>query len=716
MDKTNPKENLSAVTQNALYAQQGSESADGIGQVGLKRLAIVLWGGKWTISIVTSLFIAAGIYYTFFIAVPLYSATTQLVLEVRGQPAMSFEDLASGASTEDEAINTELEIIASQGVLERLILEMDLQNDSEFNTILGSPPKYSIENLRLQISNLISPALSVEPSKEDTLNVTIDNLRSAITTFKSRSTYILNIRLTTEDGVKSARIANRLAEIYIEEQVFARLEATEYAVNWLSNRVMELGEEVQEKEKAVSEMQASTDVTSAQAPDTLNLRAKSLRDRLERAILDLNREKARLITAQELFDTKRVEDLTDELQDPTLRRLLQPFDSDSEKLFFQRAQAVLIDLQAEVTRQEAQVTGLEIALNDINEQFQEQSSESVELYRLTQDMESSRILYETFQSRLKETSIQLGLQQADSRILSQAKRSYKVSPRRSRTALFTAFLGLFFGIGVVLLRTFGAANFRTAEELETATGYRVLGQIPILKFGRRRKLLEFLKNNPTSPGVEALRDIRTSILMADVQNRPCVIMQTSSLPGEGKTTGAIGLSQSLAALNKRVLLVETDIRRMTLNEYFDGRTHFGNVVSVVSGEIGLADAVMQPKGTNFDVLLGGRYTGSAADFLSSKEFEFFLETARNAYDYVILDTPPVLIVSDARIIAHLADAVIYNVKWGSTHPRTVNEGLKKFSSLGIDVTGLLLTQVDMRKLKEYGYGNYGGYGSGYYGK
>ena len=720
VSKIRTRLNLSAATQSSSPPEYAAESADGIGQVGLGRLLMVLWGGKWIIGAFASATLAIGIYYTFFIAVPLFSATTQMVMEVRSQPVISFEDIASGTATEDEAINTELQIIESQSVLERLISELDLANDPEFNTALAGPAKYSIENIRNQLSDWISSAPKVSYSPDEVTNIITDRLRDSIETFQSRKTYILNIRVTTKDGAKSALIANRLAEIYIEEQVLARLRSTEYAISWLSNRVTELANEVKSKEDEVTKLRVTTDLTSVQALSALNSRTKSLRDRLERIGFELSNDEADLVKANALFAEKDVEGLLVELQDAPLNliaRSIGPDDPEAETLFFQRAELIISNLQSDVDRQREQAASLKVALQDLEEEVKVQSEDSVELYRLVQDAEGSRLLYETFQARLKETSLQLGLQQADSRILSEAKRSHKVSPRRSRTALFSLFLGLFLGAGVVLLRLFGNSSFRTTDELEAATGYAILGQVPKLKFGRRNKLLGFLKKNSTSHGAEAIRDIRTSILMTDLDDPPRVILQTSSLPGEGKTTVSIGLCQNLASLGKNVLLVEADIRRLTLDQYFARVANKGDVVSVASGDTELSDAVIRPRNSDFDVLLGGRYKGNAADFLSSKGFEAFLNKAREMYDFVILDTPPVLVVSDARILAPLVDAVTYSVKWGGPNKSAVKEGLKRFSSLGIRVTGLILTQVDQRKLKGYGYGqSYGSYGRGYYDK
>jgi succinoglycan biosynthesis transport protein ExoP len=200
---------------------------------------------------------------------------------------------------------------------------------------------------------------------------------------------------------------------------------------------------------------------------------------------------------------------------------------------------------------------------------------------------------------------------------------------------------------------------------------------------------------------------------------PCkVIVSTSSIPGEGKTTLAIALALNLVGLDKRVLLIEGDIRRRKFLDYFpDARANAG-LLSVISGAATLSKAVWNHPNGKIDVLMGEQSDVNAADVLSSQGFAKLISYLRDKYDYVIIDTPPVLVVPDARIISTLADAIIYTVKWDSTTKHQVEDGLEQFRSVNVPVTGLVLSQVDVKGMKRYGYegqhGAYSRYAKAYY--
>lgn len=174
-----------------------------------------------------------------------------------------------------------------------------------------------------------------------------------------------------------------------------------------------------------------------------------------------------------------------------------------------------------------------------------------------------------FLSRQKETSVQSGIQTADSRVLSRAVEPLLASaPRKSIILEMSLMLGLMAGAALVLAREMMQNTFRDTESLETRTGYAVLGQIPKIPVRKREKLLPYLTDKPTSVAAEAVRNLRTSVLLTNVDNPPQIIMSTSSVPGEGKTTQSLSLTQNLTGLRKSVLLIEGDVRKRLFAEYF----------------------------------------------------------------------------------------------------------------------------------------------------
>ncbi|MFC6639635.1 CpsD/CapB family tyrosine-protein kinase [Sulfitobacter sediminilitoris] len=233
--------------------------------------------------------------------------------------------------------------------------------------------------------------------------------------------------------------------------------------------------------------------------------------------------------------------------------------------------------------------------------------------------------------------------------------------------------------------------------------------MPAIPARRRKNVLKYFVDKPTSAAAEAIRNLRTSVLLSNIDNPPKVIMSTSSIPQEGKTTQSMALALNLTGLGKRVLLIEGDIRRRIFSQYFE-LPNTNGLLSVLAGNLSLQDAVIRIDALGADVLIGEKAKTIAADIFSSERFAMLLETAREQYDYIIIDTPPVLAVPDARIIGRHVDAIIYTVKWDSTSHRQVREGLKAFEDVNLRVSGLVLGQINARGMKRYGYGDsYGAY-------
>jgi capsular exopolysaccharide synthesis family protein len=687
-------------------------------EIDLSKLLSTLWRGKlW---ILLSAFIACliGGYYAYAVAVPVYTADSTIALESREQQVMDIENVVTGLSGDQSTINTEIQVMRSRGLIEKLVLDLNLHEDPEFNPYLRTPPRYSLDQaigyLRELIEDPVPPA--PPPSDRAVLDKTINNVLSSISISNVRQSLVFEIQAVTRNPEKSAAIVNRLAELYIDDQIEVKFEKTEQATLWLSERVSELQVELERAQEELKDFSAGANLVDPETLVALNRQIKELRDRrantAAQAAADQSRLEA-LRTGLAAGPEAFAEVAGDAALDVVLQRLQE--DREGAELAFEtRAETLLNRAELEASRTQAQLAALDRSIEEVSAQIETQSTELVQLQQLQREVEANRLLYEAFLSRLKETSIQQGIQQADSRIISFAVvPSGPSAPRKSRMLALSMLLGLLAGAGGVLLHEMMQNTFRAAEELEARTGYSVVGQIPQIPARRRKNVLRYLSSKPNSAAAEAIRSLRTSMLLANLDKPPKVIMSTSSIPGEGKTTQSVALAQNLAGLGAKVLLIEGDLRRRVLSEYLEVKSRY-SLLSVLSEDAPLADAVVHDKKLNADVLLGEKCPINAADLFSSDRFSKFIKSLRETYDYVIIDTPPVLAVPDARVIGQSADAILYAVKWDSTSQRQVSEGIKAFESVNLRITGLVLNQIDKRGMKRYGYGDsYGAYQSYY---
>ena len=676
-----------------------------------------LWRGKVWIALCALITMLSGAYYAYGVAVPTYQSTSVVILDTREEQVSGLEGVLGGLGNESSVVNTEVEVLRARSLMTKVVRELDLANDPEFNSRLAEPS--TTARMKAKIRSLFPSPEPTEPDADLAAKRLNDSLVSALlgkTTIRNvPGSLVFQITVETENPVKSARIADKIADLYILEQLQVKFDATEQATDWLSERVVELQIALEESEGKLQDFRASTQLIDEQTLLALDRQAKDLRDRIatsEAQAAALQQAADRLAAA----DTPAAK--AEVSGDPILSRLLDeaggtlsPEDSRSFDLRFEQ---ILARAQLDANRAAEQLTSLRAGLAEFEGQIEGQSADLITLQQLTREAESSRLIYEYFLNRMKETSVQQGIQQADSRVLSDAVIPNAPSaPRKSLILAMSTILGLMLGTGLVLVREAGQNTFRSARELEDLTGRTVMGQIPQIPSRSRSDAIGYLYTKPTSAAAEAVRNLRTSVLLSNLDSQPQVIVSTSAIPGEGKTTTSLALAQNLTQMGTKVLLVEGDIRRRVFGQYFKFDQELG-LLAVLSGEKRL-DEVINHDPRIGDVLIGEATKANAADVFSSDSFARFVTEMRAIYDFIIIDTPPVLVVPDVRIIGQQADAIIFVVKWDATTKTQVSEALRLFETANLRVSGLVLTQIDAAGMRKYGYGDsYGAYAS--YGK
>lgn len=688
--------------------------------IDLGALLSTIWRGKWFIAFVTILAVFAGGYYAYKVAVPMYRSTSVVMLQTQEQQIVDLQSVMSGMTGDSSEVNSEVEVLRSRGLMGKVVDRLDLTKDPEFNGKLQPPTL--VDEAKAQVKALLGLTEEeiVYPPDEAAKrerDAVILNLLKAVSIRNVPLSLVFQVTVETESAEKSALIADTIAELYVLNQLEVKFEATEQATTWLTERVSALQVQLEDAEQKLAAFSASTELVSVESLQGQEVQLKELRERITQAKDSVIDAEERL-TALQAADTRKSQaDLADDQQ---LDRMIQRVETDENiaTAFDIRYQQVVDRADLEVSRLKQQVVALEASEVELSEQIKDLSDDLIRLQQLTRETEAIRLLYEYFLTRLNETAAQQGIQQADSRILSDAVIPLEPSaPKKSLILAMSGLLGLVISVGLVLLREAKKTGFRTPKDLEMQTGYTVLGQIPQIPARNRKRILSYLAEKPTSAASEAVRNLRTSVLMSNVDNPPQVIVSTSSVPGEGKTTNSLALAQNLVGMGKKVLLIEGDIRRRTFSQYFDNIPRKG-LLSVVTDEATLEEALFKPDGFGADILPGQKSNTNAADVFASDKFKQVIADVRKEYDIIIIDTPPVLVVPDARIIAQSADAVLFTVLWDRTSRHQVEEALRMFHNSNQRITGLVLSQINAKRMKSYGYGGrygaYAGYGAKYY--
>ncbi|WP_428338187.1 GumC family protein, partial [Paenirhodobacter sp.] len=654
--------------------------------IDLTQLLLTLRAGWKIVAAAVGVAVLLGVVYAYLLATPIYTAKSVVVLDTRKAQVVDLQGMMSGLTGASDELNTEVEVMRSRGLAEKVVDEMDLLADPEFNEALRAP------SLKARLKGLFGKAApALDPAAEKA--AVVSDLLAQVSVRNLPSSYVFEISVKSEDPQKAARIADVLAKRYILNQIEVKFDATEQATAWLSNRVAELKSELEKAEEKVKAFNSQTTLVSTEMLASLEVQLKDLRERIAQGGAQEKAARARL---DGLKAAQSREEKLQRAQDGMLTQLA----AGDEAAFEARYAQVVARAELDLARASDQRAALERSQQVMSDQIARQGDDMIQLQQLTREAEASRTLYEYFLGRLKETSAQQGIQQSDSRMLSSSVvPTVPTAPRRSLILAMCLVLGAMAGMAIVLAREATRRGFRSARQLEEDTGVVVMGQIPLIPGKTRSEVLNYLVTKPSSAAMEAIRDLRTSVLLSNIDHPPQVIISTSSVPGEGKTTNSMALAINLVGIGKSVLLIEGDIRRNTLGQYFPEVKTGKGLVSVIAGEVSVDEVMIHPEGLGLSMIMGERSAINAADLFMSDAWHDFLGKMRARFDYIIIDTPPVLVVPDARIIAQKADAVLFTVKWDDISSAQVQEALQMFETVNLKVSGLVLSQIDDVQMK-----------------
>lgn len=703
-----------------------------------------------------------------------YLATSQLESRYRAVGRMIFNSQTSNVVDVGQAVTgplgvdalqNEIEVLKSTGLIKRVVDELNLQDSPRFNPYLRPkeaglvkwltsriplPPEliemaYNLGLLQPPAPKGAAPDL-VELERFQR-RVVVQRVLGGLRLVPVKNSQVLQIAHTSTDPVISARIVNTLADLYIINQLDSKLDAAKTATEWLSFRVDELRVRVQEAELAVEISRAEL---SAAAGQSLEITQRQL------AALSgtLTTTKDAINVAELTF--KRLRDAVNEGRDYgaisafRASSLIQDYRASQKQLISQRTglletvpeahptiariDALLNELarniHAEANRiveaarsdwlvgQEREAA-LEIEVRALEEKAQGQSKEAVIIRQLEREAQASRVLYENFLSRLKETSAQEDLQTPDARMLSPAEvplAPLTTTVRRTQVAGLVA--GALIGFGLIFLLEKLNNTYRSTNQLEELTGLPVLGSIPSL--GRRMSRTKVVKrflDKPKSSLAEAVRGLRTSLLFSNVDKPPKVILFTSAVPREGKSTTALLMALTSRQMGRSSIIVDCDLRLPALARILETDTEKPGLLSLIEGSATLDEAITVDPNTGTHLLMTmpsePRSNVNAADILSSKRFENLISELRERYDRVILDAPPSLVVTDARIASSYADAIAFVVRWDKTPHNAVLDALKELRAINAPIAGTVLSLVNEKRAARYASETYGYYRGNY---
>lgn len=618
---------------------------------------------------------------------PTYTATSLLIVS----PREAAQGVQPGVNDATSLINSEIELLRSPALMNELAIALGLQE---------------------------SGGASTAPSA-----ATADSLASAIEIRQRGDSYVIEIVANSTSAERAQLIANTYADVYIASQMNARVDGAEHANSWLSRRLAELREDVQEKESAAEQLRAESgvdvDPSAGQALGSLQSQLAQAQADLEEAtarnrrLQELRSSNAPLETVAGAFNSEtlnalraRDADITRRQTDLESRYLpthpaVQAVRSERQDVDAQirrEMQRMSTSYSDAITNTRARVASLQQSLNSTAGEMRPATGDpSTRLRELEREAQSSREVYESYLERYQDAADQ-GLSNA--RLLSYAAMPSSPSSPNLRNALvLTLLAGLLLGLAAGAIAELSDQSVKNAEDIDTKVGYPCVASIPTISKRMMSQMPPaerhpsgYLVGRPMSAFTEALRVLRTVIVYSKLDFSVKTVAITSAVPDEGKTTISMCLARVAAMSGQRVIVVDCDLRKQSINDVIDIETEVG-ILQVLAGEAPWRSAIIRDPNSDAHVLPVATAGFTPRDVFGSDAMSRLIGDLRQHYDLVILDCAPILAVAETRILVAQADTTLLVARAGRTAVGALRSAGIQTESAGGKVLGVALNYV-----------------------
>jgi len=675
---------------------------------------------------------------------PRYTAEASLIIGSRQAQVLDLKAVLAGLSGDVEAIESEVQLLRSRKVVRQVVLQDKLDQNPEFNPPPPQPGVLSVARDRVVAlaTNLwtryaprslqspaseAAPLASPEPSRtRDPIAITIDNVLRRTSISPKGHSRVVTVSFEAGDPVLAANVANDLINTYIADQLAVKREATASAHKWLEDRVAEMREQVINADHAVAAYRQRAGITRSRTGNLLSEQISTVGEQLMQARSARAAAEARVQAAQ---GGQRVDSMTEATTSPTVQalrgqeatmsaqvaELSRTYGPGHPKLIAARAALSAIggqiraelgktgvSLQQELRAAQARETALAASLGSLRRDADSGGENEVELRALEHEAEANRALYDRLLTRARETNVEGGLQQPDAQIVSMADPPERPSFPNPMVILPIFFVASVIATVLVVFAVDAIDNgFSSLEQVESALGVRALGVVPRLKRRMmRRHMVHRQSVRMQSAFGEAVRNLHTGLMLSGSDQPPKVVLVTSAVPGEGKSSIVLSLARLMASCGKRVVVLDCDLRRPALHKAFGGSAGPG-LIDCLSGKALVSDVLQCDTMSPAYLIAAGEPGRNSPDLFASEEMRKLLATLSERFDLVLIDSSPILAVSETRHLCRLADKTLMVVRWQSTRRFAVAVALRRVFEAGGSLAGVLLSVVDLNKFARH---------------
>jgi len=698
---------------------------------------------RWTAATAFLLVLASVTVYTF-TATPIFEARTRLLIEAENQNIVSFKEVIDEDQAKADYYQTQYNILQSRALARKTIESLALWEHPLLNP--GAKDK-GLGGIRLiggavgMVTGFFSstPAAAASgetPAGDETeaQSHAIDALLEQLTVAPIRNSRLVDLKFRSPDAALSSRVVNGLAKNYIDQTLEYKFSASKEANDWLDDQLAQQRKEVEAAEAKLQAYREHNDAISLE--DRQNIVVQKLTDlngavtkakteriqkqALYKQLAAIENNPAALDTFPAILSNGYIQQQKGELAQlqQQLAQLSEKFGDKHPEIVKTRSaiQNAQLKLQLEISKvvqavrteyqtAQAQEYSLSAALGQQKGEALAMNRKGIEYSVLERDVQSSKQLYENLMQRAKETSVSSELKSSNIRVIDRAERPREaVSPRKTLNMLLGLLSGTVLALGLTFFFEYLDSRLKTPDEVKVHLGLPALGMIPALD-AKSWKDKEPLIHKGVPPGfAEAFRTIRTNVLFSSADEGSRTLVITSTGPGEGKTTVASNLAIGFAQAGQRVLLIDADMRRPRVHGVFNMKQQPG-LSNVMVGNARASESVHKTAVPGLWVLAAGHLPPNPAELLGSQRFRDFIKSLREHFDLILIDSPPVMAVTDAAIAAHSANGVVFVVGSEMTSRHAARAAVEQLEQGRAHFVGAILNRVELER-NSYYYSNY----------
>jgi len=668
---------------------------------------------------------------------PLYKGAAVLLIEQGKNKVVSIEEIYSKGIVEPQYYQTQVEILKSDELARKVVEKLKLQNHPEYD------PRQTESDI---VARWIPLFRDPKPkSEEDAIKAAVRRFKKDLDIELVRNSQLARISFVSYDRELAGTVPNAVAEAFIESDLEARMAMTQKASDWMRGRMGELRGKLDAAEKALQDFRDREHIVdvkgvamsgaSKQLDDLTGRLVEARQKRLQaESAYSLSQQVRTGTRAQTSFDS-----VPAVMRDPLVQRMKEQegeaerrlsdaqnrYGPEHPKMIQAKSElaaakentrrqidVVVNGLSREYEAARANEIATEQALAQSKADIQGFNKKEFQLGILEREVQQNRGLYELFVNRLKETAAAGDMQSTIARVVDPAiVPSGPYAPRKVLIISVVALATLVIAAMLALLLDRLANTVNSTSDVENRLGYPVLGVLQKIKGFMKKGMASELAffQDTQSTFAEAVRTVRTSVLMSALDEMHKVVVITSSVPEEGKTTLSFNLACALGQV-KKVLLVDGDLRRPKVSRLVGRDPRAPGLADLVAGQAQVSQCVFFDDRAGVHILASGTVPPNPLELLSSARFQSVITKLKEAFDIVVIDSAPLQLVSDAQVLSQFASSVIYVVKADATPYQVAQNGLKKLRRVNAPILGVVLNQLDLEKAEKY-YDEYSGYRS-----